>query len=248
MKRKRKRKRNGKWIAFIISIILFIMILQSSENKSRPKLRHGEKLVVGILTKRRNNAFYLNDVVSSLHYNNVHIFDADIDHVDLQNKFRENAKIHKIYDGEYYRYLPFSVKTDAHKTHKYDNDIGNDSLERLKWWKGQNMDFIKMLRYLRKHYKSEYYLVLEGDNIFQGNDLLSLINHKEPIVHMGEGAGAIMMSDAFVESLIGYLMLRTDALPLDWLIEMFIDSIGRKMVHNKVFKHVGSVSTKPTFI
>lgn len=225
----------------IIGLLLFILIGKSSRN-----LRHDyKKLSIAILSRSRHDAFYLNEVVSALNYNDVHVFNSDENHVDLKNKFVKQAYIHKIYNGEYSNYLPFYVKTDAHTTHRYDKEIGNDLEERLKWWKGQNMDFLKMLRFMRDKHRSKYYLFLEDDNVFNGNDISEIIMDGEPVVHLGEGAGAILMTDEFTESLIGYLMLRTNALPLDWLIEMFISSIGRKLVHNKVFTHVGNVSTKP---
>jgi hypothetical protein len=245
--RKYNRERNKVRVRIFLVIILLILLCSTFFGKTGNKnLRYHQILTVGILTTHRQNAFYLNEVVQSLNYDNVHVFDADIDHVDLYKNFDQPATIHKIYSGEYTEYLPFYVKTDAHKTHRYDGVNVVRSRERISWWRRQNKDFLKMARYLRDNQRSDYYLIMEDDNVYQGSsDILSTIDKSQPLVHMGLGAGALMMSDAFLESFIGYMMLRTDAQPVDWLLELFMDSIGRKLVHRKMFNHVGSVSTKP---
>ena len=249
LKRQRRQQQREKFI-MILTLFVILLFLFKGESKSTGNLRKTAidrgTLTVAILTKKRDNAFYLNEVVSSLKFSNVHIYDADKDHVDLKEEFHEQAFIHHIYDGEYTTYLPFKVSTDAHKTHRYDGVNVVRSTVRKKWWEHQNMDFLKMIRDLRDNHRSEYYLIMEDDNVYQGPDeLLNIINRNEPIVHMGLGAGALLMSDAFLESFIGYMSLRTDAQPVDWLLEIYISSLGRKMVHRKLFKHVGVVSTKP---
>lgn len=217
-----------------------------SSSNLQKTARDNKLLTVAILTKKRDNAFYLNEVVESLKFSNIHIYDADKDHVDLHYDFHQFAHIHKIYDGEYITYLPFRVNTDAHKTHRYDGVNVVRSTVRKKWWEHQNMDFLKMVRHLRDHHRSEYYLILEDDNVYRGPpEITEIIDRNEPIVHMGLGAGALIMSDEFLESFIGYMALRADAQPVDWLLELFISSIGRKMVHRNFFKHVGTISTKP---
>lgn len=237
-------KKKFELIVFTSLLFIFWVFSPSSTHKLRNDNK--SKLVVGILTKKRENAFYLNKVVRSLNYQNVHIFDADKDHTDLKTKFNGRASIHNIYEGEYTHYLPFAVSTDAHTTHRYDGVKVVKSEIRKKWWRHQNMDFLKMVRYLRKHHKSDYYLIMEDDNVYEGDKaIINMIDYNEPVIHMGLGAGAVLMSDEFLESFIGYMSLRVDAQPVDWLMELFITSIGRKMVHNKIFKHVGSVSTKP---
>ena len=252
MYRKRRKRENGKVVLGILFLMCFIYIITGSSSNNdlpssnlRQTVKEHNKLSVAILTKKRDNAFYLNEVVSALNYDNVYIFDADKDHTDLYEIFNQRAHIHKIYDGEYTTYLPFVASTDAHKTHRYDGVNVVRSITRKRWWEHQNMDFLKMARQMRDKHRSDYYLILEDDNVFNKHSLMDIIDPKEPIVHMGLGAGALLMSDPFLESFIGYMMLRTDAQPVDWLLELFITSLGRKMVHKKLFTHVGSVSTKP---
>lgn len=247
---KRRRRENKEMAILLISVIIFIYFfiipIGATNDNLRQTVNDKKLLSVAILTKKRDNAFYLNDVVSALKYSNVHVFDADENHVDLIENFNQQAFIHKIYSGDYTTYLPFSVSTDAHKTHRYDGVNVVRSTIRKRWWEHQNMDFLKMVRHMRDNYRSKFYLILEDDNVYNsGMDLRDIINYNEPIIHMGLGAGALLMSDEFLEAFIGYMMLRTDAQPVDWLLELFISSIGRKMVHKKLFNHVGSVSTKP---
>ena len=228
---------------FIFVLVLYSVIscLLSCQKYGTNNLRQSRLLTIGILTSHRENAFYLPDVVDSLKFKNLHIFNADNHHTSLRT-LKTTGIVHNIYTGEYHKYLPFNTNTDAHKTRKY---FGvNVVKSRKKWWRKQNMDFLKMARYLREHDKASYYLLLEDDNIFQGDNVEMLIDTNEPVVHMGADAGALLMSDAFLESFIGYVSVRTDAQPINWLLELFIDSLGRQMVHKMYFKHVGTVSTK----
>ena len=248
--RRRKRDTRDSLIAlFTIAVVIYIF---SGKNKKsfRTTSQHPD-ITVAVITAHRVGAFYLPDVVKP--FDNVVIYNTAQRHESLEgHTFDPPVSIESIWDGEYdYENLvPYTnLKTDVHKTKRYNNIKVVKTEKRKRWWRKQNQDFLKVVRNLRENHKSSYYLILEDDNVYNDampiKDTLAQVKTLGPIVHMGIGMGAFFISDAMLESFIGYMSLRADVLPVDWMVEMFIDSLGIKMVHKNTFKHVGHVSTKP---
>lgn len=249
---KRRRKENYELTFTLFSIILIIYYFSRSNTHTKTiRSTTTNAVTVAVITSHRAGAFYLPDVVKP--FDNVVIFNTAQYHKSLEgHRFDRSVSIESIWDGEYDydNLVPHkNLKTDVHKTKRYNNVNVVKTEKRKRWWRKQNQDFLKVARNLREKHRSSYYLILEDDNVYNNamplDDTLAQVKTLGPIVHMGVGMGALFISDAMLESFIGYMSLRADVMPVDWMVEMFIESLGIKMIHKNAFKHVGGVSTKP---
>lgn len=247
-----RRRRQIKRFTFTVLVVIIILALLLTRNGK--KLRGNgipDGVTVSVITSHRENAYYLNDVVSAFKDNNVVIYNTAQYHPSLmQSTFGRNVLVENVWTGQEYDIVPHKgLKTDVHKTRRYRNVNVVKTEKRKHWWQKQNLDFLKVARKLRAVHRSPFYLILEDDNVYNSEmpivDTLASVKGAGPIVHMGVGMGALFISDAMLESFIGYMALRADILPVDWMVEMFIDSLGLKITHRPSFKHVGAVSTKP---
>lgn len=243
------RSRTSKYdlrIIFLVAVLFVYWVLTPSYTKENIHGPKSNKLSVGVVVMNRQNAFYLNDAVAALHHDSVVVYNADKNRQYLRRLFKESALVRHIYKENDSFEQPYVVRTDVHKSHKYDKVDVVKTEARKQWWRKENLDFLAMARDLRTNHPAKHYLLIEDDNVFSlDKPIVSVIDESEPLIHMGLGTGALLFCDEFLESFIGYMSLRYDAMPVDWLLEMFMESIGRRLVHKRLFDHVGNVSTKP---
>jgi hypothetical protein len=210
---------------------------------------------VGIITAHRAKTFYLPGVVDALGVD-VTIFNTMMPgkHHSLERWQGKPAyNVISVWNGLYdeKKVVPYdNLRTDVHKSRKYANVDVVKTEARKQWWMKENLDFLSVTRSLRKEAPAHYYLILEDDNEYNkvvpiSQKLSFWMNTGKPLVLLGEGTGALLIADAMLESFIGYMSLRADVLPVDWMIESFMDSLSLPLVHDKCFIHVGKVTTKP---
>lgn len=192
----------------------------------------------------RKDAFFLREVIAQLRHD-VIVYNVEDHHPSL--RAMRGVNVVDLREHGHGFDPPFRVKTRAHTTRKYANVNVVKTQKRKEWWTNENKDFLAVCRDLRDNHRAYKYLIVEDDNVFRGSTgILPALSETEPIVHMGLGTGAMMMTDEFLEGFIGFLSLRVNAQPIDWLIELYMDEIGRDLVHDNRFEHVGGrSSTKP---
>jgi hypothetical protein len=214
-----------------------------------------DSVSIGVISAHRDRAFYLPDVVDAVG-GDVVIFNTEIPgkHHSLE-RWQGTVAHHivSVWNGFYdeNKVVPYAnLRTDVHKTRRYANVGVVKTDARKRWWRKENLDFLSVARSLRKESPAHYYLILEDDNEYNKVVPISLklgfwINTTRPMVYLGESTGAILISDPILESFIGYMSLRADVLPVDWMLESFMESLSLPLVHDKCFIHVGKVTSKP---
>jgi hypothetical protein len=159
----------------------------------------------------------------------------------------------------------FLVKSTAEMSHHFFTDAQQDTTERTYWRIKQNDDFLHSTRNMLYYYQTQkWFLFLEDDQLYapltkgipentlgkmlQGSSLQKRESKGQAIVFLAEGmrAQAILMQRQMLESFMGFVGLRFDYFPIDWLIETFLDSIGYVEEKRKtfaLFQHMGEVSS-----
>ena len=233
---------------FILTCFFFLTVIlkRYAVYMSKPP----PEIAAFITTGDRNGVLYLNKVVDAL-INQGNVTDIIVFNTEMsRDHLKEFSKKHLVVDRNKIfrmRSRGEDFNSDVKKSNEY-KIAKSDILQRKEWRTKECWDFVNAGKLaLRKWPETPYLLFVEDDNVYsKDKSVIQLYKKygKPPIMYMGGHSGAIVFHRDVLESFIGYSLLRCDLVPIDWLLDKFIQSIGINVIRVRNFKHVGKSSTK----
>jgi len=219
------------------------------------------KSIMILNVERGNNHVELEEYLASEMYKDfpVHVIrrSPDLPSFDEYVKMLKSGNRHPL------REYPFAFRTIDEK-HNFFLEARKDPTERKYWRTKENLDFVYLCREGLRHYReAKFFLFLEDDMAYKSGQQLDKL--LEAMVTRKPGSGLVSMpklpfryrvrsvyylSDAttkaalmhkqYLESLIGFTMVRHDYFPLDWMMDMFnFRNKQPNPPHIPVFEHLG---------